>query len=157
MQHVSWQISLSELTCGQYCRREQESSGRSEQATATGQSWTMLRSPDADGIRSDVSTVVGLGAVIHRPRRASDGTTWREAQQSTVGRDRRAGHGRESVGRRDALRGDRMTERSLQVTFRKGKAFSAYLFLSHQTGEKSAKTVASADGLLVIDYAKDGK
>ena len=50
-----------------------------------------------------------------------------------------------------------MTERSLQVTYRKGKPFSAYLHLSHQTGEKSAKTVPSADGLLVVDYSKDGK
>jgi hypothetical protein len=50
-----------------------------------------------------------------------------------------------------------MTERSLQVTYRKGKPFSAYLHLSHQTGEKSARTVPSADGLLVVDYAKDGK
>jgi hypothetical protein len=50
-----------------------------------------------------------------------------------------------------------MTERSLQVTYRKGEPFSAYLHLSHQTGEKSAKTVPSADGLLVVDYAKDGK
>ena len=50
-----------------------------------------------------------------------------------------------------------MTERSLQVTYRKGKPFSAYLHLSHQTGEKSAKTVPSADGLLLVDYAKDGK
>ena len=50
-----------------------------------------------------------------------------------------------------------MTERSLQVTYRKGKPFSAYLHLSHQTGEKSAKTVPSADGLLVVDYAKDEK
>lgn len=49
-----------------------------------------------------------------------------------------------------------MTERSLQVTYRKGRPFAAYLHLSHQTGEKSAKTVASADGLLVVDYAKDG-
>jgi hypothetical protein len=31
------------------------------------------------------------------------------------------------------------------------------LHLSHQTGEKSAKTGPSADGLLVIDYAQDGK
>jgi hypothetical protein len=50
-----------------------------------------------------------------------------------------------------------MTERSLQVTYRKGKAFAAYLHLSHQTGEKSAKTVPSADGLLVVDYAHSGK
>ena len=50
-----------------------------------------------------------------------------------------------------------MTERSLQVTYRKGKAFAAYLHLSHQTGEKSAKTVPSADGLLVVDYAQGGR
>ena len=50
-----------------------------------------------------------------------------------------------------------MTERSLQVTYRKGKAFAAYLHLSHQTGEKSAKTVPSSDGLLVVDYAQDDK
>jgi hypothetical protein len=36
-----------------------------------------------------------------------------------------------------------MTERSLQVTYRKGRAFAAYLHLSHQTGEKSAQTVAA--------------
>src|SRR6476646_9918700 len=50
-----------------------------------------------------------------------------------------------------------MTERSLQVTYRKGKPFSAYLHLSHQTGEKSARRVPSADGLLVIDYGQNGK
>ena len=32
-----------------------------------------------------------------------------------------------------------MTERSLQVTYRKGRAFAAYLHLSHPTGEKSTK------------------
>ena len=50
-----------------------------------------------------------------------------------------------------------MTERSLQITYRKGRPFAAYLHLSHETGEKSAKTVASADGLLVVDYAADGQ
>ncbi len=50
-----------------------------------------------------------------------------------------------------------MTERSLQVTYRKGRAFAAYLHLSHQTGEKSARTVASPDGLLVVDYSATGK
>jgi hypothetical protein len=49
-----------------------------------------------------------------------------------------------------------MTERSLQVTYRKGRAFSAYLHLSHPTGEKSARTVASPDGLLIVDYAASG-
>ena len=42
-----------------------------------------------------------------------------------------------------------MTERSFQVTYRKGRPFSAYLHLSHETGEKSGRTVPSADGLLV--------
>jgi hypothetical protein len=50
-----------------------------------------------------------------------------------------------------------MTERSLQVTYRKGRAFAAYLHLSHTTGEKSAKTVASPDGLLIVDYGATGR
>ena len=49
-----------------------------------------------------------------------------------------------------------MTERSLQVTYRKGRPFAAYLHLSHATGEKSARTVATADGLLVVDYNSEG-
>jgi hypothetical protein len=50
-----------------------------------------------------------------------------------------------------------MTERSLQVTYRKGRPFAAYLHLSHATGEKSAHTVATPDGLLVIDYNSVGQ
>ena len=50
-----------------------------------------------------------------------------------------------------------MTERSLQVTYRKGRPFAAYLHLSHATGEKSARTVATSDGLLVVDYNSDGR
>ena len=50
-----------------------------------------------------------------------------------------------------------MTERSLQVTYRKGRPFAAYLYLSHQTGEKSARTVASQDGLLVVDFGAAGR
>ncbi|MGH2556401.1 MAG: hypothetical protein ACRDHO_11865 [Actinomycetota bacterium] len=50
-----------------------------------------------------------------------------------------------------------MTERSLQVTYRKGRALAAYLHLSHPTGEKSAKTAASPDGLLVVDYGASGR
>lgn len=49
-----------------------------------------------------------------------------------------------------------MTERSLQVTYRKGRPFAAYLHLSHATCEKSARTVATPDGLLVIDYSSAG-
>lgn len=50
-----------------------------------------------------------------------------------------------------------MTERSLQVTYRKGRPFAAYLHLSHATGEKSARTVATPDGLLVVDYNNAGQ
>lgn len=50
-----------------------------------------------------------------------------------------------------------MTERSLQVTYRKGRPLAAYLYLSRRTAEKSAKTQASSDGLLVVDYAADGR
>jgi hypothetical protein len=50
-----------------------------------------------------------------------------------------------------------VTERSLQVTYRKGRTFAAYLHLSHPTGEKSARTVASPDGLLIVDYSAAGK
>lgn len=50
-----------------------------------------------------------------------------------------------------------MTERSLQVTYRKGRPFSAYLQLSNHTGEKTAKTEASVDGLLITDFDLNGK
>jgi hypothetical protein len=50
-----------------------------------------------------------------------------------------------------------MTERSLQVTYRKGRPFAAYLHLSHATGEKSVRTVATPDGLLVVDYNGTGQ
>ena len=50
-----------------------------------------------------------------------------------------------------------MTERSLQVTYRRGRVFAAYLHLSHATGEKSAKTVASQDSLLIVDYGATGR
>ena len=50
-----------------------------------------------------------------------------------------------------------MTERSLQITYRKGRAFAACLHFSHPTGEKSVRTVASLDGLLIVDYAGSGR
>lgn len=49
-----------------------------------------------------------------------------------------------------------MTERSLQVTYRKGRPFAAYLHLPHATSMKAARTVASQDGLLVVDYESGG-
>ena len=50
-----------------------------------------------------------------------------------------------------------MTERSLQITYRKGRPFAAYLYLSRPSGAKSARTEASAKGLLIVDYAADGQ
>ena len=50
-----------------------------------------------------------------------------------------------------------MTERSLQITYRKGRPFAAYLYLSHKPGERSTKTQPTSDGLLVVDYAADGR
>ena len=35
--------------------------------------------------------------------------------------------------------------------------FAAYLHLSHTTGEKSARTAASPDGLLMVDYGTTGR
>ena len=43
---------------------------------------------------------------------------------------------------------------SLQITYRKGKPFAAYLYLSHRLGQKSARTEAISEDLL-IDYSQD--
>ena len=50
-----------------------------------------------------------------------------------------------------------MSERSLQVTYRKGRPLAAYLHLVHGAGKRSARTEASADGLLVVDFDAAGK
>ncbi|HEV8675936.1 MAG TPA: DUF2283 domain-containing protein [Methylomirabilota bacterium] len=60
-------------------------------------------------------------------------------------------------GDRHGLRAYPMTERSLQVTYRRGRPFAAYLYLSRTTGERSSRSEASPDGLLVVDYAADGR
>ena len=44
----------------------------------------------------------------------------------------------------------------LEVTFRKGKALAAYLYLPRKKGAKSAKTEAHSNGVL-IDFDKDGE
>ena len=49
-----------------------------------------------------------------------------------------------------------MTERSLQVTYRKGRAFAGTCTF-HATGEKSARTVAWSDGLLIVEYGSSGR
>lgn len=50
-----------------------------------------------------------------------------------------------------------MTERSLQITYRKGRPFAAYLYLSRKPGERSVRTEPTSNGLLVVDYASDGR
>lgn len=50
-----------------------------------------------------------------------------------------------------------MTERCLQITYRKGHPLAAYLYLSRSTNEKSARTEATPDGVLVVDFAADGR
>jgi hypothetical protein len=47
--------------------------------------------------------------------------------------------------------------RSASNLYRKGRVFAAYLHLAHPTGEKSARTVASQDGLLIVDYGAAGR
>lgn len=48
-----------------------------------------------------------------------------------------------------------MTERMLEVSFRNGRMFAAYLYLGRRFGEKSKRTVPVDDGLMVIDYDAD--
>jgi len=48
-----------------------------------------------------------------------------------------------------------MSAFSLQITYRKGKPFAAYIYLAHRPGAKSARTEQVGPELL-IDYAGDG-
>jgi hypothetical protein len=52
-----------------------------------------------------------------------------------------------------------MTERELQITYRKGRALAAYLYFSQEpeVERKSVRMVPSADGVLVVDYAETGR
>jgi uncharacterized protein YuzE len=45
---------------------------------------------------------------------------------------------------------------SLQITYRKGRPFAAYIHLDRKPGEKSARTEAISPDLLV-DYGADGR
>jgi uncharacterized protein YuzE len=49
-----------------------------------------------------------------------------------------------------------MKDRYLEITFRKGKAMAAYLYLPRVGSENSVKTENAGSGLL-IDYAADGR
>ncbi len=48
-----------------------------------------------------------------------------------------------------------MKDRYLEVTYRKGKPFAAYLYLPRESGIKSARVEQAGNGLL-IDYAASG-
>lgn len=48
-----------------------------------------------------------------------------------------------------------MSALSIQVTYRHGKPFAAYIYLAHAPGTKSARTQQIGPEL-VIDYAADG-
>lgn len=50
-----------------------------------------------------------------------------------------------------------MNERSIQVTYRKGRPLAAYLHLVQGPGKRSARTSASTDGLLVVDFDTAGR
>ena len=49
-----------------------------------------------------------------------------------------------------------ITHRFLQITYRNGRPFAAYLYLPRKLGDKSARSVRCESGL-VIDYAADGR
>ncbi len=49
-----------------------------------------------------------------------------------------------------------MKQRYLEVTYRRGTALAAYLYLPRGAGDRAARTVEANAGLLV-DYAADGR
>lgn len=49
-----------------------------------------------------------------------------------------------------------MADRYLEISYRKGKPFAAYLFLPRRPDDRSARTERFSE-TLVIDYAADGR
>jgi uncharacterized protein YuzE len=49
-----------------------------------------------------------------------------------------------------------MSDRFLEISYRKGKPFAAYLFLPRRAGDRAARTEKFSETLL-IDYAADGR
>jgi hypothetical protein len=49
-----------------------------------------------------------------------------------------------------------MTQRFLEITYRRGRAVAAYLYLPRKADDKSART-ERMDGGLLLDYADDGR
>ncbi|HEY1684623.1 MAG TPA: hypothetical protein VGG19_07675 [Tepidisphaeraceae bacterium] len=48
-----------------------------------------------------------------------------------------------------------MSETYLEVTYRHGKPFAAYLYLNRQPGDKAART--QSHGSYIMDFAADGR
>ena len=49
-----------------------------------------------------------------------------------------------------------MSDRYLEISYRKGRPFAAYLFLPRQSDDRSVRTERFSE-VLVIDYAADGR
>jgi uncharacterized protein YuzE len=49
-----------------------------------------------------------------------------------------------------------MKDRFLEITYRKGRPFAAYLYLTRNPGDKASRTERK-DGGLLIDYTEDGR
>jgi len=49
-----------------------------------------------------------------------------------------------------------MTNRYLEITYRQGKPFAAYLYLARRPGDVSARTDRHENGL-IVDFAEDGR
>jgi uncharacterized protein YuzE len=49
-----------------------------------------------------------------------------------------------------------MSDRFVEISFREGKPFAAYLYLPRRRGDRSARTERFSD-VLIIDYADDGR
>jgi len=46
--------------------------------------------------------------------------------------------------------------RELRISYENGRPYAAYLYFAASNGQKSVRTVASADGQLIVDYNSDG-
>jgi len=59
------------------------------------------------------------------------------------------------AGRRDGISGITMSKPYLEITYRGGKAFAAYLYLDSKPGDTAART--ERHGQWLVDFAADGR
>ncbi len=110
-----------------------------------------LRSEERDVTELDIR------AMLERPKgleRSHIKGRFVSASTPTVDRRCRTKSDRESARCADGLR--EITMRELQISYRDGRPYAAYLYFAARNGQKSVRTEASADGLLVVDYSADG-